>query len=259
MYVQGIGTFKLNSDNHILNYGQAKKISRGQFKNAKSVEEVTKDSPFEYMIGSLTRALGSKGAVEASSDQAVKSFDRQVEDLAARVYDNTGSYSKTYEAVFLFMPSHEKPKIVQYYTPRELNEIARVYAYSYADQEVYDPKGKELAELEKLVEKHKLVNRNQFADSIGNEVYDVTAAAMEKRKDRQEWNKFVAQYKQPKTVFAQYYMQQFIEGEDLDSKQKVQLKRVSEILAQTYLDARKNQLTAKSIANITESDEEYID
>ncbi len=259
MYVQGIGTFKLNSDNHILNYGQAKKISRGQFKNAKSVEEVTKDSPFEYMIGSLTRALGSKGAVEASSDQAVKSFDRQVEDLAARVYDNTGSYSKTYEAVFLFMLSHEKPKIVQYYTPRELNEIARVYAYSYADQEVYDPKGKELAELEKLVEKHKLVNRNQFADSIGNEVYDVTAAAMEKRKDRQEWNKFVAQYKQPKTVFAQYYMQQFIEGEDLDSKQKVQLKRVSEILAQTYLDARKNQLTAKSIANITEADEEYID
>ncbi|WP_353170163.1 hypothetical protein [Acinetobacter rudis] len=259
MYVQGIGTFKLNSDNHILNYGQAKKISRGQFKNAKSVEEVTKDSPFEYMIGSLTRALGSKGAVEASSDQAVKSFDRQVEDLAARVYDNTGSYSKTYEAVFLFMLSHEKPKIVQYYTPRELNEIARVYAYSYADQEVYDPKGKELAELEKLVEKHKLVNRNQFADSIGNEVYDVTTAAMEKRKDRQEWNKFVAQYKQPKTVFAQYYMQQFIEGEDLDNKQKVQLKRVSEILAQTYLDARKNQLTAKSIANITEADEEYID
>ncbi|MDQ8952705.1 hypothetical protein RFH42_06950 [Acinetobacter rudis] len=259
MYVQGMGTFKLNSDNHILNYGQAKKISRSQFKNAKSIEEVTKDSPFEYMIGSLTRALGNKGSAEAASGQSVKSFDRQLEELAARIYDSTGSYSKVYEAVFLMMLSHEKPQIVQYYTPRELSEIARVYAYSYADQDIYDPQGKELAELEKLEVKHKLERRDQFADRIGSEAYDVTTEAMEKRKDRQAWNKFVAQYKQPKTVFAQYYMQQFIEGEDLNTKQKAQLKRVSEILAQTYLDARKDQLTAKSIANITEDDEEFID
>lgn len=259
MYVQGMGTFKLNSDNHILNYGQAKKISRSQFKNAKSIEEVTKDSPFEYMIGSLTRALGNKGSAEAASGQSVKSFDRQLEELAARIYDSTGSYSKVYEAVFLMMLSHEKPQIVQYYTPRELSEIARVYAYSYADQDIYDPQGKELAELEKLEVKHKLERRDQFADRIGSEAYDVTTEAMEKRKDRQAWNKFVAQYKQPKTVFAQYYMQQFIEGEDLNTKQKAQLKRVSEILAQTYLDARKDQLTAKSIVNITEDDEEFID
>jgi hypothetical protein len=259
MYVQGIGTFKFNSDNHILNYGQAKKISRSQFKNAKSIEEVTKDSPFEYMVGSLTRALGTKSAQGSDTDLVAKSFDRQVEELAARIYDTTGSYSKTYEAVFLLMLSHEKPQVVQYYTPRELNEIARVYAYSYADQDVYDPKGKELAELEKLVTKHKLERRDQFADRMGNEAYDVVTEAIDSRKDRQEWNKFVAQYKQPKTVFAQYYMQQFLKDEDLNTKQTAQLKRVSDILAQTYLDARKDQLTVKSIANITENDEEYID
>lgn len=259
MYIQGIGTLKFNSDNHILNYGQAKKISRSQFKNAKSIEDVTKDSPFEYMVGSITRAIGSKGATESAAEPEIQSFSRQVEALAARVYDSTGSYTKTYEAVYLLMLSHEKPQIVQYYTPRDLNEIARVYAYSYADQDIYDPKGKELAELERLEAKHKLVNRNQFADRLGSEVYEITTDAMESRKERQEWSKFVAQYKQPKAAFAQYYMQQFLEGEDFDAKEKAQLKRVSDILAQTYLDARKNQLTAKSIANITESDEEFID
>lgn len=259
LYVKGLGTFKINSANNLLNYGNGKTISRSQFKNAKSIEEVSQDSPFEYMVGRLSRALGGAGAAVETDGKNVKPFSQQVEELAARVYDSTGSYSKTYEAVYLLQLSYKKPKLVEYYTPRELNEIARVYAYSYADQSVYDPKGKELAELERLVEKHKLQRRNQFDDDIGTDVYEATVEAMEQRQSRQEWNKFVAQYKQPKTVFAQYYMQQFLEGEDFSAKEKAQLKRVSELLAQTYLDARKNQLTAKSIAGFTEDDEEYID
>lgn len=261
LYIKGVGTLKIRSDNNVLNYGNAKTISRSQLKNAKSIEEVTKDSPFEYFVRALSHSLGSKGATEAAAKdgRAEKPFSKQLDELAARVYDRTGSYSKTYEAVYLMKLSYEKPKIVEYYTPRELNEIARVYAYSFADESVYNPKGKELAELEKLVEKYQLNRRNQFENELGTDVYEVVVDAMKQRQGRQEWNKFVAQYKQPKAVFAQYYMQQFLEGEDLNTQQKTQLKRVSELLAQTYLDARKGQLTAKSVANFKESDEEFID
>lgn len=262
LYVKGVGTFKVNSDNNILNYGNGKTISRSQFKNAQSIEEVTKDSPFEYFVGALSRSLGSKAATEAvdgENGRAVKPFSQQLDELAARIYDSTGSYSKTYEAVYLMKLSYENPKLVEYYTPRELNEIARAYAYSFADESVYNPKGKELAELEALVKKYQLNRRDQFDNELGTDVYEVTIDAMKQRESRQEWNKFVAKYKQPKAVFAQYYMEQFIEGEDLDTAQKAQLKRVSELLAQTYLDARKNQLTEKSIATLTESDEEFID
>lgn len=262
LYVKGVGTFKVNSDNNILNYGNGKTISRSKLKEAKSIEEVTKDSPFEYFVGALSRSLGSKGAAiegEGKNGRAVKPFSQQLDDLAARVYDSTGSYSKTYEAVYLMKLSYENPKLVEYYTPRELNEIARVYAYSFADESVYNPKGKELAELEALVKKYQLNRRDQFDNELGTDVYDVIVDAMKQREGRQEWNKFVAKYKQPKVIFAQYYMQQFLEGEELDTAQKAQLKRVSELLAQTYLDSRKNQLTEKSIANLTESDEEFID
>lgn len=262
LYVKGVGTFKVKSDNNVLNYGNAKTISRSQLKNAKSIEEVTKDSPFEYFVGALSRSLGGKGTTEAAAQDshvAVKPFSQQLDELAASVYDRTGSYSKTYEAVYLMKLSYEKPKIVEYYTPRELNEIARVYAYSFADESVFNPKGKELAELEKLVEKYQLNRRNQFENELGTDVYEVTVDAMKQRQSRQDWNKFVAQYKQPKAVFAQYYMQQFLEGEDFNAQQKAQLKRVSELLAQTYLDARKGKLTEKSVANFAEGDEEFID
>lgn len=257
--VEKFGQMNLKSETNIFNYGKATAISQRQLKDAKSVEEASKGSMLESIVERMSTAFGIASTEAVAEKSKVKSISQQLDDVAAQVYDATGSYSKAYEAVYALKLSLEHAQIVEYYTPRELNEIARVYAYSFADQSVYHPKGKQLAELEALMVKHQLQSRRQYDTEIGTDVYEVVIEAMDQRKQRLEWQKLVKQYKQPKAIFVQAYMQQFLEEQTLDAQEKVQLKATAEVLAQAYADSRQNKLSKKSIQRLSQGAEEYID
>lgn len=259
--VDDFGKIHLTSGTRIFNYGKATPISRSQFKNAKSAQEITKGSMFESFISGITRSLGTAGGAAASTEsgERVKSLDAQLDDLAAQIYDSSRSYSSTYEAVFIMKMTAEQPEVVKYYTSQELSEIARVYAFSYADQDLYNPQGAALASLEKLMDKHQLHNRQQYDNDMGSDVYDIVEEAIAKREQRQSWNQFAQKYKQPKDLFAAYYVKTFAEEHELDQAELAALRGVANILAQAYVDTRNNKLSAKTIAALKEDADEYID
>ena len=258
--IQDLGKFKLKADMNVLNYGQGTAINRAELKNAKSIEEVSKGSMLENMVKGFSKSLGVSDTDKSKSKQnVVASLDDQLEQLATQVYDHSKSYIKTYQAVFIMKLTAEQPDVVKHYSTQELNEIARVYAYGYAGESIYNPKGKELAELESLGKKHHIERSEQYDDEVGEETYNIVVKAINGTEGRQEWNTFVQQYKQPQAIFAQYYYQQFLKDEDLDPSQKASLKATSQILAKAFEDSRKNQLTMKSIENLKEESTEYID
>ena len=94
---------------------------------------------------------------------------------------------------------------------------------------------------------------------MGDAVYEIVIDAMGQRQQRQEWLKLVKQYKQPKAIFVQAYMQGFLADNDVSASEKVQLKATADILAQAYADSRRNKLSEKSIAGLPKNAEEYID
>lgn len=78
-------------------------------------------------------------------------------------------------------------------------------------------------------------------------MYQIVSAVVAKDAERQAWQHLVKQYKQPKAIFAQHYMQNFKQDYDVDQPQ--QLKAVADILAQAYVDSTQNRLSLKSIEN----------
>lgn len=247
------GTLKFRTDMNVLNYGKATPINRAELNRAKSIQEVTK--------GSILESIVNKDS-ESSEANSRQSLDTKMDELAVQVYDATNSYVKTYQALFILKMSAEQPEIVKLYNSKELNEIAQVYAYAYADESIYSPNAKEVAEIERLTKKHHLELDNQYNDYVGEDVYDKVVAVINGKKERQEWNRFVQQHKTSKSAFAEYYVTEFLadfDEDDLDATQKKELRKVAQILAQAYEDTRKNKLTVKSIQGLNADDTSYID
>ena len=258
------GVLKFKTDMNILNYGNATAINRAELNKAKSIQEVSKDSPLEKMVGGFTQSLGvnlSSGDT-ASAEASKQSLDQQMKDLAVQIYDSTQSYAKTYQALFIMKMSAEQPKVVKLYTPTELNEIASAYAYAYADESIYNPQGKAKDEIDRLMKKHHLELNSQYDANVGESVYSIVEKTIEGQKDRQAWKTFVQKHKTAKNVFAEYYISEFLsdfEEDDLDTKQKANIRKTAQILAQAYEDTRNHKLSAKTIQNLKEDDVEFID
>lgn len=140
-----------------------------------------------------------------------------------------------------------------------MQEIASVYAYWYADEEVYNPEGKALQTIEALQKKHHLENEDQFDDKLGQAVNRLVLDAMRGDKDRQAWKKLQAQYRQPQQLFAKQYQIQFEQENGVSSEEKVLLAQTANILGQVYVDARKNKLSEKSIQSLKIEHNEFID
>ena len=261
---KGSGVLKFKTDMNILNYGNATAINRAELNKAKSIQEVSKDSPLEKMVGGFTQSLGvdlSSGDT-ASGEASKQSLDQQMKDLAVQIYDSTQSYAKTYQALFIMKMSAEQPKVVKLYTPTELNEIASAYAYAYADESIYNPQGKAKDEIDRLMKKHHLELNSQYDANVGESVYTIVEKTIEGQKDRQAWKTFVQKHKTAKNVFAEYYISEFLsdfEEDDLDTKQKENIRKTAQILAQAYEDTRNHKLSAKTIQNLKEDDVEFID
>ncbi|MEQ1310335.1 hypothetical protein [Acinetobacter sp. XH1639] len=251
--------FNLKADMLISNYGQATPIDQAQLKRAKTWAEASKGSMLEQAIGSFSEKLGQSGIQERSAQPYTLSLDDQLKVIAEQRYDATHSYEQTYKAVFIAKLTESQPQVVQRYSTQELQEIASVYAYWYSDEEVYNPEGKALKAIEGLQGKHHLEQEDQFDDKLGRAVDRIVNDAMRGDQDRQALKKLKAQYKQPQQLFAQQYQVQFEGANGVSSEEKPLLAQTATILGQVYVDARKNQLSEKSIKSLKIEHNEFID
>ncbi|ENX38142.1 hypothetical protein [Acinetobacter sp. NIPH 2100] len=251
--------FSVKADMLISNYGKATPIDQAQLKRAKTWAEASKGSMLEQTVSSFSEKLGQAGIQERSAEPYRLSLDDQLKVIAEQRFDATHAYEQTYKAVFIAKLTESTPQIVQRYSSQELQEIASVYAYWYADEEVYNPEGKALQRIEALQKKHHLENEDQFDDKLGQAVNRLVVDAMRGDKDRQAWNKLKAQYKQPQQLFAKQYQIQFEQENGASSEEKVLLEQTANILGQVYVDARKNKLSEKSIKSLKLQHNEFID
>lgn len=251
--------FSVKADMLISNYGKATPIDQTQLKRAKSWSEASKGSMLEQAVNSFSEKLGQAGVQERSAEPYTLSLDDQLKVIAEQRYDATQTYEQTYKAVFIAKLTESTPQIVQRYSSQELQEIASVYAYWYADEEVYNPEGKALQSIEALQKKHHLENEDQFDDKLGQAVNRIVLDAMRGDKDRQAWKKLQAQYKQPQQLFAKQYQIQFEQENGASSEEKVLLGQTANILGQVYVDARKSKLSEKSIQSLKIEHNEFID
>ncbi|MGV0886394.1 hypothetical protein V6760_05910 [Acinetobacter venetianus] len=252
-------SFNIKADMYVSNYGKATPIDQAQLKRAKTWAETSKGSMLEKAVNSFSEKLGQTGIQEHSAEPYTLSLDDQLETIAAQKYDATHSYEQTYKAVFIAKLTESTPQIVERYSSKELQEIASVYAYWYSDENVYNPEGKALKAIEALQSKHHLQNEDQFDDRLGRAVDRIVSDAMRGDKDRQEWKKLKAQYKQPQQLFAQQYQIQFERENGISNDEKALLAQTANVLGQVYVDARKNQLSEKSIKSLKIEHNEFID
>lgn len=251
--------FNIKADMLISNYGQGTPIDQTQLKQAKTWAEASKGSMLEQAVNSFSEKLGQAGIQERSAEPYRLSLDDQLNLIAEQRYDATRAYEPTYKAVFIAKLTENAPHIVQRYSSQELQEIAAVYAYWYADEDVYNPEGKALQKIEILQNKHHLQGEDQFDDDLGRSVYHIVSEAMQGEQDRQAWKKLQAQYKQPQQLFAKQYQIQFEQENGASTEEKVLLAQTANILGQVYVDARKNRLSEQSIKALKIEHNEFID
>ncbi|NNP77279.1 hypothetical protein A7P54_12735 [Acinetobacter sp. Ac_3412] len=251
--------FSVKADMLISNYGKATPIDQAQLKRAKSWSEASKGSMLEQAVNSFSEKLGQAGVQERSAEPYTMTLEDQLKVIAEQRYDATHAYDQTYKAVFIAKLTESTPQVVQRSSSQELQEIATVYAYWYANEEVYNPQGKALQSIEALQKKHHLENEDQFDDKLGQAVNRIVLDAMRGDTDRQAWKKLQAQYKQPQQLFAKQYQIQFEQENGASSEEKVLLGQTANILGQVYMDARKNKLSEKSIQSLKIEHNEFID
>ena len=245
------GTINIQADFNIQNYGQASTIDRAQLRQAKSLAEVSKGSVIENMVRGFSTATGGE-ETETDAATTVKnrlSLNEQLKQLAEKTYQQTHSYTQTYQALWGMQMAAQNRDLLKNYNAQSLQEIAQVYAYWFADEHVYNPTGQALKQIQALQKKHDLELDQQFNHELGEAVYQIVSAVVAKDAERQAWQQLVKQYKQPKAIFAQHYMQNFKQDYDVDQPQ--QLKAVADILAQAYVDSTQNRLSLKSIEKLT--------
>jgi hypothetical protein len=243
----------------VTNYGKATPIDQAQLKQAKTWAEASKGSILEQAIGSFSEKLGQTGIQERSAQPYTLSLDDQLKVIAEQRYDATQSYEQTYKAVFIAKLVESNPSLAKRYTSQELQEVASVYAYWFSDEEVYSPEGKALKQIESLQKKHHLEQEDQFDDKLGQAVNRLVTDAMRGDQDRQQWKKLKAQYKQPQQLFAKQYQIQFEQTNGISSEEKILLEQTANVLGQVYIDARKNQLSDKSLKALKIEHNEFID
>ncbi|MCU4577897.1 hypothetical protein KTJ34_10700 [Acinetobacter courvalinii] len=251
--------FNIKADMLISNYGKGTPIDQTQLKQAKTWAEASKGSMLEQAVNSFSEKLSQAGIQERSAEPYRLSLDDQLNLIAEQRYDATRAYEPTYKAVFIAKLTENSPQIVQRYSSQELQEIAAVYAYWYADEDVYNPEGKALQKIETLQNKHHLQDEDQFDDGLGRSVYHIVSEAMQGEQDRQAWKKLQTQYKQPQQLFAKQYQIQFEQENGASTEEKVLLAQTANILGQVYVDARKNRLSEQSIKALKIEHNEFID
>ncbi len=245
---------KLNikMDMQFLNYGNASKIDQNVLKQAKSFKEIFKGSIMEQAVGGIS---GS----ERSDEQKYLSLDERLEQLAEQVFAQTGSYEKTYKAVFIAKLTTQKPELIKQYSAQDLQEIAAIYAYSYSDEEIYNPKGQALKQIQALQKKHHLEDDHQYDDELGNDVDEIVAKIWKAKQSTLEVQSLVKKYKTTEAVFAQYYMQKFEAENEIEKSQRGEFIKTAKVLAKSYVAFKNNKFSDQVVSTLNVDSTEFID
>ncbi|MFT0695047.1 hypothetical protein ACDX34_13070 [Acinetobacter bereziniae] len=245
---------KLNikMDMQFLNYGNASKIDQNVLKQAKSFKEIFKGSIMEQAVGGIS---GS----ERSDEQKYLSLDERLEQLAEQVFAQTGSYEKTYKAVFIAKLTAQKPELIKQYSAQDLQEIAAIYAYSYSDEEIYNPKGQALKQIQALQKKHHLEDDHQYDDELGNDVDEIVAKIWKAKQSTLEVQSLVKKYKTTEAVFAQYYMQKFEAENEIEKSQRGEFIKTAKVLAKSYVAFKNNKFSDQVVSTLNVDSTEFID
>ncbi len=245
---------KLNikMDMQFLNYGNASKIDQNVLKQAKPFKEIFKGSIMEQAVGGIA---GS----ERSDEQKYLSLDESLEQLAEQVFAQTGSYEKTYKAVFIAKLTAQKPELIKQYSAQDLQEIAAIYAYSYSDEEIYNPKGQALKQIQALQKKHHLEDDHQYDDELGNDVDEIVAKIWKAKQSTLEVQSLVKKYKTTEAVFAQYYMQKFEAENEIEKSQRGEFIKTAKVLAKSYVAFKNNKFSDQVVSTLNVDSTEFID
>lgn len=244
--------FNVKFDIQIQNYGKATQIDRQTLKQAKPFAEIFKDGFINRIFGSLS---------EQTPDSTTQSIDfsKQLTQLAKTAYQQTKSYEKTYQIVFIAKLTHDYPEIVKQYTTQDLQEIAAVYAYAYTDEDIYNPKGQALKYIQLLKKKHHLEEDDQFDHDLGNDVDDLVEGVWTTRQGSFETENLLKKHKTVEAAFAYEYMQKFEAENTIDDTQRQEFKKTAHILAKAYTAFRSQKFNQAIVANLTENSVEFID
>lgn len=245
---------KLNikMDMQFLNYGNASKIDQNVLKQAKPFKEIFKGSIMQQAVGGIA---GS----ERSDEQKYLSLDERLEQLAEQVFAQTGSYEKTYKAVFIAKLTAQKPELIKQYSAQDLQEIAAIYAYSYSDEEIYNPKGQALKQIQALQKKHHLEDDHQYDDELGNDVDEIVAKIWKAKQSTLEVQSLVKKYKTTEAVFAQYYMQKFEAENEIEKSQRGEFIKTAKVLAKSYVAFKNNKFNDQVVSTLNVDSNEFID
>lgn len=261
-YDLGVDFDKLNRklnvkmDMQFLNYGNASKIDQSVLQQAKPFKDIFKGSIMEQAVGGIAGVSGDTGS---RSEQKYLTLDERLAQLAEQVFAQTGSYEKTYKAVFIAKLTAEKPELIKQYSAQDLQEIAAVYAYSYSDEGIYNPKGQTLKQIQALQKKHHLEDDHQYDDGLGNAVDEIVAKVWKDKQSVLEIQNLVKKYKTTEAVFAQYYMQKFEAENEIEKGQRADFIKTAKILAKSYTAFKRNKFNDQVVAGLDQDATEFID
>ena len=260
-----IGKVNLKSTNQIFNYGNATPIDRQALKQAKSIEEVSKDSLFENMVkGLLSPITGQDPYAEEAETASADDVNHQdsielpeyLSTVAAQSYARHHSEVKAYQAAFAVAFAAYRPEYVKYYSAAALNEISEVYAYQFLE-DLDKPKGNALKRLNQLREKHVLNTYEDF-DDLGSTVRAYMQEGIREAKEKHEFNQLLKTYKTKQAIFAQLYQQKYLAMYDLEGAEKVELAKAAKVYAKAFVDDTKGQLSEVSVNGLTAAHEDLF-
>lgn len=261
-YDLGVDFDKLNRklnvkmDMQFLNYGNASKIDQSVLQQAKPFKDIFKGSIMEQAVGGIA---GVSGDTDSRPEQKYLTLDERLAQLAEQVFAQTGSYEKTYKAVFIAKLTAEKPELIKQYSAQDLQEIAAIYAYSYSDEEIYNPKGQALKQIQALQKKHHLEDDHQYDDGLGNAVDEIVTKIWKDKQSVLEIQNLVKKYKTTEAVFAQYYMQKFEAENEIEKAQRADFIKTAKILAKSYTAFKRNKFNDQVVAGLDQDATEFID
>ena len=257
------GKLNFKSTNQILNYGNATAIDRQALKQAQSIEEVSKGSLLENAIKGVlapitgeSHSAAAQDAIDAAAAATLEASETEAEielpdylsTVALQSYKRHHSELKAYQAAFVVAFAGYRAEYLKYYSAKALDEISEIYAYQFVE-DLEQPKGQALKRLNQLREKHALKSGHDF-DGLGSTVNEYVQDGIADYKKQLEWNELKKKYRTEQAIFAQLYLQKYIDIYDVTESDKASLTQASQVYAKAYMDDRKGQLSEASVSGL---------
>lgn len=245
----------LNYSSHISNYGQAKINISPATAQAKPIQE---HPILKVVLSEADKYTDKVNHQRYASENAEELANKLIEQS----YLKHKSYEQAYTAGFIALLTQLYPEMLDSVSAQDLQEIARVYAYSYADEAIYKPTIEQNKAIQALEKKHQLHSSNQMFNSLGSDVADLVENVIAKHTISADDVALVKKYKTPDALFTHIYQQKFIEEEYGNDKPSAEdqklLKETANILAKAYMASQNKTLSLDTIKALKLEHEDFI-